>query len=330
VKSNNTEVIWSRDWLVPISKHYYTKDCIPTSIAGEATSCYLSALLNLVEEYEPVEGGTPGQGAKFDVGTVAAPVFFDTPSELFEARDPRLGGTVIWPGATFRGAEIVLQAGHLVKNSAGAWEKKLFARDQMGQVDADGVLQGSINGPFLGSQRLFNKTGFSILKFLDEKAEASTFTGSDVWSIYFRVAEAYLIAAEALVETNRAAEAAPFINAVRSRAGVKPLTTVTFDNIVHERRVELAFEDHRYWDMKRWRLADKVWDRDEATSVRRALIPYLVVAPGDPANGKWFFEEQTLSFLYPNNLHFEERNYYSEISQDWVNRNPKLVKNPYQ
>jgi len=330
VKSNNTEVIWARDWLVPISRHYFTKDCIPTSIAGEATSCRLSPLLNLVEEFEPVDTATPGQGQPFDVGTLENPVFFDSASEPFLDRDPRLGGTVLYPGSTFRGAEIVLQAGHLIKVD-GKWQIKNFPFAEMGTRDPEtGILNGSINGPCLEPQRLINHSGFSNLKYLDEKAEAATFTGSDVWSVYFRMSEAYLIAAEALVETDKAAEALPYINAVRDRAGVKPLTTVTFDNIVHEKRVEFAFEDHRYWDMKRWRLADKVWNRNESTAVRRGLIPYLVVAPGDPNDGKWFFKEEVLSFLYTNNLHFEERNYYAEIDQDWVNKNPKLVKNPYQ
>ena len=76
-----------------------------------------------------------------------------------------------------------------------------------------------------------------------------------MWMPRFRMSEAYMIAAEASfeLENGRAAE---FINAVRNRAGVKPLETVTFENIVHEYRVEFAFEDHRYWDMKRWGLAD--------------------------------------------------------------------------
>lgn len=330
VKSNNTEVIWSRDYLVPNSKHYYTKDCIPRSIAGEATSCYLSVLLNLVEEFEPVNTSTPGQGAKFNIGTIENPVFYNTPTELFEARDPRLGGTVLYPGSFFGGAEIVLQAGQLVKGENGSWRKIAAAFDNMGDKDANGKLVTSVNGPIMSNDINVNKTGFTILKFLDENPSASTFTGSDTWSTYFRMAEAYLIAAEALVETNKADDALSYINEVRERAGVKPLTTVTFDNIVHERRVEFAFEDQRYWDMKRWRLADKLWNRQAETAKRRGLYPYLVVAPGDPNDGKWFFEEVNMSFLYPNNMHFEDRNYYADIDQGWINKNPKLKKNPYQ
>ncbi|NDV58148.1 RagB/SusD family nutrient uptake outer membrane protein [Bacteroides sp. 519] len=329
VKTNNTEVIWSRDYQVPISKHYFTKDCIPRSIAGEATSCRLSILLNLVEEFEPIDAETPGQGAKFNFGTIEEPVFYNTASEPFETRDARLAGTVLYPGSYFNGAEIVLQAGQLVKNEAGNWEATRSSYRDMGN-SVNGKLLTSINGPIMTNDINVNKTGFNILKFLDEKPASSTFTGSDTWSTYFRIAEAYLIAAEALVETNKAEDALPYINKVRERAGVKALTTVTFENIVHERRVEFAFEDHRFWDMKRWRLADKVWNREKETAKRRGLFPYLVVAPGDPNDGKWFFEEVSMDFLYRNNLHFEDRHYYADIDQGWVNNNPKMKKNPYQ
>lgn len=330
VKSNNTEVIWSRDYEVPINKHYYTKDCIPRSLAGEATSCRISVLLNLVEEFEPIDATTPGQGAKVNIGTIENPVFYNTASELFEARDPRLGGTVLYPGSFFRGSEIVLQAGQLVKNANGKWEKVSAPFNEIGNKDDNGKLVTSINGPIMSNDVEVNKSGFTIMKFLEENESATTFSGSDTWSTYFRIAEAYLIAAEALVETNKSDEALPFINQVRERAGVQSLTTVTFDNIVHERRVEFAFEDHRYWDLKRWRIADEVWNKDSETAQRRGLYPYQVVAPGDPNDGKWFFEEVDMGFLYPNKLNFEDRNYYSEIDQDWINKNPKLKKNPYQ
>lgn len=330
VKANNTEVMWARDYLVPDKKHYFTKDCIPASIAGESTSNYLSVLLNLVEEFEPLEATTPGQGEKLNVGTIENPVFYNTASELFESRDYRLGGTVLYPGAYFNGAEIVLQAGQLIKDANGNWKTESAPFSEVGRKDENGILITSKNGPIMSNDININKSGFTILKYLDETPAASTFTGSDTWNVYFRIAEAYLIAAEALVEMNKADEALPYINKVRERAGVKKLASVTFDNIVHERRVEFAFEDHRYWDMKRWRLANKVWTPTKDTSKRRGLYPYLVVAPGDPNNGKWFFQEVSMGFLYPNNLNFEDRHYYADIDQDWINKNPKLTKNPYQ
>lgn len=329
IKDGNTEVIWARDYKVPDQKHDFTKNCIPTVLRQEASSANLSVLLNLAEEYELIETTTPGQGSKFDVGSIDNPVFYNSADELFKKRDPRLGGTVIYPGGFFNGVEIVLQAGQLIKNN-GVWEKKSSNYGDMGKTDENGILITSQNGPLRTGDRLINKTGFTIRKYLDETPAATTFAGSDVWSPRFRIAEAYMIACEASFELGDIPNAIAYINPVRERAGVKPLTTITFDNIVHERRVEFAFEDHRFWDMKRWRLADKVWNSTAPTAQRRGLFPYLVVAPGDPNNGKWVFEEVNMNFLYPNPLNFEQRHYYAEVDNDWLGKNPKLEKNPYQ
>lgn len=330
IKSNNTEVIWARDFKVPDKIQHFTKDCIPRSHAGESTSYRLSVLLNLVEEYEPINAGT-GKGQAFNIGTLDNPVFYPTASAMFDERDPRLAGTVLYPGVQFAGKDCVLQAGQLVKDKNGKWTTKAAPFEEMGRNDENGKLVTSVNGPIKSNDGNVNKTGFSVHKFLDEVAAAATFVGSDIWGVYFRMSEAYLIASESFVELDKPSDALPYINAVRSRAGVKELqSTVTLDQIIHERRVEFAFEDHRYWDMKRWRLAHKVWEPTKKSAERRGLYPYLVVAPGDPNDGKWFFQEVSMDFLYPNNLNFEDRNYYSEIDQDWINKNPKLKKNPYQ
>ena len=334
VKDNNTEVIWARDYIYPGQTHAFTKDNLPTSFAEDAQSSYLSVLLNLVEEYEPIDTPTPGQGSKFKTGDLAAgtPIFYETPDQLFKERDPRLGGTVLYPGSLFRGLEVVLQVGQLNQEN-GKWVKK---EGNAGDKDDKGNLITSPNGPVNNSTlRLVNKTGFSVRKFLDEaKGSGTVGRGSEIWGVRFRMAEAYMIAAEASYELYGGGDAntVKYINAVRNRAGVQPLATVTFENIIHERRVEFAFEDQRYWDMKRWRLADKAWNGNQAsrTANRLGLWPYRVVAEGNPNNGKWVFVEKDMNFIYPNALNFELRHYYNELDNGWLNNNPKLVKNPYQ
>ena len=95
--------------------------------------------------------------------------------------------------------------------------------------------------------------------------------------------------------------------------------------------MELAFENHRWWDAKRWRIADKLWDNNENTrsAVPYALYPYKVDAPGDPNDGKWIFDEERAYMVkYPR--YFQMRNYYNFFDNSWLNNNPKLVKNPYQ
>jgi len=106
---------------------------------------------------------------------------------------------------------------------------------------------------------------------------------------------------------------------------------VSLTDIVQERRVEFAFENHRYWDLKRWRLADKVWNgvNQNPEAMQYALFPYRVVAPGTPNHGKWVFDKQLFSNS-PNPRFFQMRHYYNFIDQSWIDNNPKIVRNPFQ
>jgi hypothetical protein len=327
VKGNNPEVIWARDYADPDNLHGFTNNNAPKSHAEDIDNSYLGVVLNLVEDYEPIDTDTPGQGAKIVTTENGDYKFYETADAPFKDRDPRLWGTIIYPGAEFKGIEVVLQTGQLNRDGSG-WKITIGDLDSH---DAQGNLITAENGPKESNEQYLNKTGFFVRKFLDEKAGNGTRGhGSDVWFVRFRLAEAYLIAAEASYELNNG-RAAEFINAVRTRAGVKPLATVSFEQIVHEYRVELAFEDHRYWDLKRWRLADRVWngDNNDPDARHRRLWPYRVVAPGDPNDGKWAFVEDFL-FMSPNARYFQMKNYYNFLNLDWINNNPKLVRNPYQ
>ncbi len=95
---------------------------------------------------------------------------------------------------------------------------------------------------------------------------------SDVWSGPFnirliRLAEVYLIAAEAAFMAGDQAKALTYVNAIRTRARncgttgyPQDLTAVSFEDIVHERRLELACEPHRFFDLVRWGLAEEFLD----------------------------------------------------------------------
>ena len=153
--------------------------------------------------------------------------------------------------------------------------------------------------------------------------------GSEMWYPYFRISEAYLIASEASMELGNNSDACKYINAVRKRAGIQELTTVTLDDIIKENRVEFAFEGHRYYDLKRWRVADKIWNgvMNDENAQQWALFCYLVV--GGPHDGKYVYERIPVpSVTYPR--YFQLKNYYNFIDDSWVSNNPKMVKNPYQ
>ncbi len=76
------------------------------------------------------------------------------------------------------------------------------------------------------------------------------FNTPDDFPIY-RYSGALLLLAECLVDENKAAEALPYLNQVRRRAGLADLSEATADNVSNERRHELAFENHRWLDLIR-------------------------------------------------------------------------------
>jgi hypothetical protein len=144
--------------------------------------------------------------------------------------------------------------------------------------------------------------------------------------------EIYLNAAEAAFELGLP-ESKDYVNTLRERAGFpsNSISTLTMDIIRNERRVELAFEDHRYFDMKRWRIAHQVWDgnRSNPNAVTYALYPYRVVRPDDPTkHGKYVFDKM-IAPRFTGVKNFTMANYYSSIASGVLTNNPKIIPNPF-
>ncbi len=117
----------------------------------------------------------------------------------------------------------------------------------------------------------YSSTFYSVRKYLQPKAEVTQKADGDINYTAIRFAEVLLWEAEALAELNRLAEAADVLEIVRARARAQaadpsttlPKITATDQNTVreavrHERRVELGFEMHRFFDLVRWGTAAQV------------------------------------------------------------------------
>jgi hypothetical protein len=114
------------------------------------------------------------------------------------------------------------------------------------------------------------KTGYYMRKFMANFATSTAYTTQDHNFIIFRYAEILLNYAEALNENGRTEEAVTQIGLIRKRAAITAGSPARYGIkvgiskdemrtlIQNERRVELAFEEHRFWDLRRWKIGEQV------------------------------------------------------------------------
>ena len=169
------------------------------------------------------------------------------------------------------------------------------------------------------------KTGYLNKKGTHPGTSASKSTGFKVidypWPMV-RLAELYLNYAEACVECNDLTEAKKYLNYVRERAGI-PKVEVSWDGIaeltqdklreiVHqERLIELYLENHNFWDIRRWGIAETLGEQPKGLSVQATTIT---------------------EFAKPVSVDVQRRfipaHYLMPLPISEINKNPNMVQNP--
>jgi hypothetical protein len=353
-KGGNNEVIWAQDHFVPseVGRTGFTNANGPLSQANDADANRETVILNLVEAFEYTDNRDGTLKTRTTDGKDY--IYYEKPEDLFANKDPRLYGSVVYSGADWNGNTIIYQSGQKKWNDTTSVWTTVGAGSDVGTKDDDGDMLVSIDGPNRSDGATHNNTGFNFRKFMDYTAAAFTRgIGSDMWFPRMRYSEVLLIASEAAMELGQQGDAKKYINLVRARAGIQELTAdITLSDIEQERRVELAFENHRWWDLKRWRRAHVIWKAEAAftltddvtthnesaasdanTSGKFGLFPYKVKGADVPEHeGKYVYDKvNTADFTFSGGwLTFPLRNYYNFLDGDWLNRNPKLIRNPYQ
>lgn len=186
----------------------------PPSDAGHAK---ISPTEDLVSSYQMADG----RDFDWDNPEMAA--------NPYEGREPRFYASILYNGCQWKGETLY-------------------------------TYEGSVDGYGLGGGTTC--TGYYMRKLLKEAIQPKGCSFSDQGDLtyyYMRYAEVLLIYAEAMAMQNKLPEALDALNQVRKRAGfTKDLTAATkieFMKLLrHERMVELAFEGHRFWDIRRWKL----------------------------------------------------------------------------
>ncbi len=183
--------------------------------------------------------------------------------------------------------------------------------------------EGGLDKP--NTNRVQTKTGFYMRKFLGNFTTSTVYTAQNHNFPIFRIAEVMLNYAEALNEYSgpTAAVYNTLIN-IRKRAGIAAGSdgkyglgaTLTQDQmrqvIRTERRVEMAFEEQRYWDLRRWKIAE--------TALNTSLSGMKIIKNAD---GTFSYQPVTagqISFAFP-------RMYLYPIPNNELNTNTNLIQN---
>lgn len=166
-------------------------------------------------------------------------------------------------------------------------------------------------------------TGYMTVKAVDPNNETYGYWYGSVqpW-IIFRYGEILLDFAEAQNEaTGPTPEVYAVLNKLRKRAGITTdlqggLTKDQMRELIrNERYVELCFEHHRYWDLRRWKLAETRLNNKNYTGV--------VITKED--NGLFSYEYEPVDAV---SLVFSEKMYFMPIPQSEISKNKLLKQNP--
>jgi starch-binding outer membrane protein, SusD/RagB family len=225
INNLHNEVFWysSRQ-----NSNSWERDNYPPSLYGNGRSNPTQDLVNAF----PMIDGTPVTEEKLNS------------SDPYSSRDPRLSAYIFYNGANFvRGGSTIT-----INTQSGN-------QDALGSGDPNTTL-----------------TGYYIRKFMNVNnvnLDPAVNSSGTRYFVYARYTDALLIFAEA---ANQAVgpdgiiggfSARQVINAIRSRAGITSADYVNGLNqeqmvelIKNERRLEMCFEEQRFWDLRRWRMTD--------------------------------------------------------------------------
>ncbi len=267
----------------------------------------------LVDDYQMMDG------SKFDWSNPAQK------AAPYTNRDPRFYASILYDGANWK------------PRPADVAGKDPANQIQSGYYD-DGA-GGTINGIDTRESVVENwngsRTHYWAKKFIDPNpALADNQSNAQIipWP-FIRYTEVALNYAEACIELGQDAEARTWLNKIRFRAGMPAITasgSALKDQYRNERRIELVYEEHRYYDARRWMIP--------ATTVGRGIKVIKVTAklkPGKSPLVPYRNDTSVYDYTYTvvDNTEnetrvWDDKMYYRAISRDEVNTNNKLVNNP--
>lgn len=302
----NSEVMFAKEFNGVEVKHDWDHWKAPARFAsGQGSRC--NPLLDFILRYENVDGTTVDYTELFNENHL-----YSSGWDIFKDKDPRLYATVLFQSAPF--VNDIMQTYEGIDtgeepNPANIVNNPSLSYEGVKQVGVDSRL-------VIGDDKTTN-SGFLIRKWCDEPNLPVPAGQSQVdWTI-MRLAELYLTKAEAEFQLNNKAAAVTALNATRERAGISLVNenSISMQKIQTEWMAEFAFENKRFWDLRRWRIAGDVLNHQ---------FQGLKIIWHKSSSQYYFLPLNAETF----NRVFREEHYYLPITNSMINNNPLLVQNP--
>lgn len=271
--------------------HKLDRDAAPPSVGG--TTAAYNPTQNHVDEYRMANGKRINEaGSGYDR------------NNPYDNRDVRFYANVLYDGAEWRGNIMDLHYETV---------------DGAEVAGTDLTIYGSSN------ESGVTRTGYYMAKFLNQRQAIDndpTYASSQN-CILWRYAELLLDYAEIDFKKGRVNDALAKVNMIRERVHEPALTSVTWDDITNERRVELAFEKETYWDALRYNEAER-----RMTGTYNPLYGVKIVYD---ANGNKKITNPVVNGRNTSVRYFRARQYYYPIPWDdiryhEIDQNPEWVE----
>lgn len=301
----NSEVIFDVPYQQGVNTHSYPQRA-GSRMVGSFSTVVPSQFM--VDSYQASDGLPIDQSGVYD------------PSQPFENRDPRLDASIVRSQSTFGGY---------------VFETHPDSTETTRTEDGARVSNQDVTNPFA------TFTGYLWRKYNDIEDYPENRRSSELNFIFMRYAEVFLTYAEAKIESNDIDQSVlNALNRIRARGygvdfsqtGQYPEITSTDQTVLrrevrNERKVELANEGFRLFDIRRWGIADIVMD---GPLIGRPIGAYSEISSAPAINENGHPDYGALQDFYRHVIErtFRSRDWLYAIPQSEINVNENVTQNP--
>jgi hypothetical protein len=262
----------------------------------------------------------------------------DHTNKPFKNRDPRMEATIgiedgRWLGPRYYdwqvGSNPYFRA--VDNSSTGRMQFGKYEMPASGSYEA-----GSVHG--LDNMIVGNvdvQAGYSHKKHLSHTPDPNLGSFATWWTstpqVILRHTETLLNLAEALIALGEEENAKSYLNQIRFRAGMPALTENGEDLLAryrNERRIELSFEGHRFYDVRRWGTGPKLTMTGVKIrgSLKSGVEPFDFYSGYDESKYDYTYEPFPIN--YYNVMVFPDNYYFRPIETTILQKHPELIQNP--